>query len=222
MTTKQKLILALIAIAVLLAVRGLQSLFPNDPELKPYSSVHPVKKIVIEGIPFNTTFPDRSYYDEAKQNISVSVENEPSKDTHYRLLDAKFCEGKVILKRRNDRRDLYEYDIYETDGTYIVSYVVDDGGGAGASNAWFKDEMFYFYYLRLSCIVETDRDGTSELYYAAPAHIRSLDPYTTKPAAEAKYVMEGYRMTVDTVIGTVKIVGDNGDSVTIKTEMKYN
>ena len=216
MNWKKEKIAALIVLAVLLLCKVIVTIFYEEPEIKPYSNVRPARRIVIEGISFTTTFPDRSYYDEAKQTISVSVENEPSKDTRYRLLDAKFCEGKVIAKRRNDRRDLYEYDIYETDGTYIVSYVVDDGGGAGASNAWFKDGTFYYYYLRLSCIVETDRDGTSELYYAAPAHIDTLYPYITKTESEAKYVTEGYRMTVNTVLGTVKIIDDNGNTVIIK------
>ena len=147
MNWKKEKIAALIVLAVLLLCKVIVTIFYEEPEIKPYSNVRPARRIVIEGISFTTTFPDRSYYDEAKQTISVSVENEPSKDTRYRLLDAKFCEGKVIAKRRNDRRDLYEYDIYETDGTYIVSYVVDDGGGAGASNAWFKDGTFYYYYL---------------------------------------------------------------------------
>jgi hypothetical protein len=215
MNWQKEKIAALIVLAVLLLCKVIVTVFYEEPELKPYSNVRPAKRIVIEGISFTTTFPDRSYYDEAKQNISISVENEPSKDTHYRLLDAKFCEGKVILKRRNDRRDLYEYDIYETDGNYIMSYVVNDGS-RGLSNAWFKNGMFYYYCLRLDFIIEVAHDGTSELYYTAPAHTRSLYPYITKPESEAKYVTEGYRMTVNTVLGTVKVIDDNGNTVIIK------
>ena len=212
----KKLLIGLYAIVLISAVFAIRSYFDKQKESTPYSNSHPPESIVVDSNSFTTTFPNRSYYDYAKECFSVNTVAESIEETKCKILEARFSGGKVIITKQLDKRQLVEYSVYDTDGSFIVSYIVNDKSG-GASNIWIKDEVFYYYSMRLRCIYEIARDGTSKMFYANPANgIGRLLYKHDRPLSQEKITTDSYTLIVNTKEGEIEIIEDNGNAIVIK------
>ncbi len=214
--SRKKLLIGLLVIVLINALFAMRSYFREQKEVTPYSITHPPEKIVVDNISFTTTFPDRSYYDYAKECFDVSVVTEQIENAKYKLKEARFSGGKIIITKGFDARRSAEYSVYDTNGRFIVSYIVTDKSG-GASNMWLKDEVFYYYSMRLRCIYEIAPDGSSKMFYANPANGIGILLYKhDRPLTQDKITMDSYTLTVNTKKREIIIVGDNGNTIVIK------